>query len=325
MAEENVSTQVQAITEPVALTDNIWTEDQLVEMTFGGQTTKVWPEIAEFFNSRTKAQREYEITRAERDAVVQGEVAKRRLEWLRNMDNDPRMFDQYSTQRQIERELRTADGGIDLRVAESRLLDYTEPSAMQARNRRNRNNPNAWENLKNSTTHPVVRWIVEHTTEYSHEAETILRHLPRDIESIWNVAKEDNDMCSVFDRFMEQAKRAGVLEGLDVNVPVSVKERTALRSYIRRTYGSGYTRELMPRVDRIVNAELEAARAQWQQLDEAYAENIHHNRSEGAKRAAETRRRNREEAAQTEVPEPHAAAQAAAKPAPEPEMVISFS
>jgi predicted RNA-binding protein with PUA domain len=41
------------------------------------------------------------------------------------------------------------------------------------------------------------------------------------------------------------------------------------------------------------------AKAEWQKLDEAHAENVKHNRSEGAKRAAETRRRNREMAIAT--------------------------
>lgn len=277
---------------------NAYDTADLVEIPYHGETRLVYPEIAEFIKALDEAQRDHqrEMAKIHRE-YAEAEYTKR-MDWLSNPANDPRGWDSYSAlgaDRQAHRRAQSA--------AEAKLTDLTSARAYLPRYRHNADNRNLWQELHNKSTHPVVRWIVENCRDYESEALIILQHLPASIDRLWEVAKEDNDMCSVFDDFMIQAKAAGVLEGLDVHVPVSTKERMALRSYIRRTYGSGYTRDLMPRIDRIVKTELDAAKAEWQKLDEAYAENVRHNRSEGARRAAETRRRNREaaESAQADV------------------------
>lgn len=280
------------------LTTNIVTPEELVKITYNGEDRLVYPEIAAFVNAMDGANRERMLKRAEiNKAYFEAEYAAQ-LEYLSNPANNPDLWDSYERLREQRRLQRAA-----LQDADQVYSDLVSARAYSPQHRHNPAHRNLWAELHDTTTRPVVRWIIERCRAYEHEASIILKHLPNSIDRLWEVAKEDNDMCSVFDDFMAQADRAGVLEGLDVHVPASSKERIALRSYIRRNYGSGYTRDLMPRIDRIVKAELDAAKAEWQKLDEAHAENVHHNRSAGARRAAETRRRNREaaESAQADV------------------------
>lgn len=278
--------------------------DELVEITFTNQsgtrvTRRVWPEVARFVNSRAQATIDYRRAQTEYERASQRYVWAKEDEWYADPANlnAPNGFDSYTAQREFRR---TDEGQrLSLREAEQRYYDFLNGGGLRPEHRNNQENPNSWEILRREAEaagHKVIVWIVDNTLEYENEARMILNYLPSNSAELWEIAKEDNNMCEVFDRFMRSAERANVLGDLDAGISASVKEQLALRSYIRRTYGIGYAREIMTHVDRVVRAEREAAdkrlaeaRAEWQGLDEAW-------RSERSRRAAATRRANAEAA-----------------------------
>lgn len=289
--------------------------NDLVEMDDNGDVRKVYPEIAEFFAARKAADLEWVLAQAERTKAVQDVVYEKKVAAILAGTFD--RFDEYAETRAAERQTHTGYA-----TAERKHADFINPARLNSRQRRENGNPSSWEMLT-ASPHKEVKWIAENCIQdNSYEALKILKHLPSTMDELYRIAKDDYDMCGVFDQYFDRAKAAGVLK--DEDMPASAREWMALSNYIRRTYGGGYIRDMNQRIRPIVKAEVEhalaKAKAEWQGMDEARAENISRNRSEGARRAAETRRRNREAAAATtteeapfteEIPQPHAAAQAA--------------
>lgn len=153
--------------------------------------------------------------------------------------------------------------------------------------------------------HPEVKFIAEKCLfadqgeEVERHARTILSILPATTEEIWTKAKAESEMCGVFDRFYDQAEQAGVFQKEGEDPFPGMRELVALRGYVSREFGHNYAARVMEKMHPALKAvkadydrRLEEAKAEWQKQDEAYAENTHRNRSEGARRAAETRRRN---------------------------------
>lgn len=232
---------------------------------------RIYPEVAEYLTSEVRHQR------AEQDARLVAERWWQDTEraMYRAAEDEGRTFDRYGNDAD-DRKYREG------RTRYRELL--TEASRVGRANR----------DLLLNSPHREVKWIAENClfadqgSEVENYARNILAILPATVDEIWEEAKDNRGMCDVFDRFYESAERAGVFN--DGNMPVAYKEMAALRNYVRRTYGHGYARDLMPHVDRIVKAlkdhhdkEMEAAKAEWQGLDEAW-------RSERSRRAAATRR-----------------------------------
>lgn len=275
----------------------------LVKITFAdGQNVTVerdvYPEVAKFVTSRREAAAEHTVTQRRIQRERQRYLWEKEDEWYADPARPQNTFNEYITGRQWDRE-QAQTNGETLFSAENKYNDFMMGSRRGPSHRSNRDNPNSWEILRDEARaagHKEVAWIVDNCLDNEQEAGILVKYLPATIEELWSIAKDNHDMCGVFDRYMERAVNAGVLN--DAELPSALRETRALHSYIRRIYGAGYIQDLMARVKPIVKAEVEAAvakaRAEWQGLDEAYAENVHRNRSEGARRAAETRRRNRE-------------------------------
>lgn len=262
--------------------------NDLVEMDVDGTPRKVYPEIAEFFAARKVAEVEWTRAIVAREKAISDAVHEKKLAAIDAGTYDE--FDRYSTQSQVEREIQSMP-----QERSDKYSDFMEPGRLNSRHRRTHGNPSSWEILT-ASPHKEVKWIAENCIQDNpYEALKILKHLPSTMDELYRVAKDDYEMCGVFDQYFERAKAAGVLK--DEDMPVSAREWMALSSFIRRTYGGGYIRDLNQRIRPIVKAEVEhalaKAKAEWQGLDEARAENIRRNRSEGAKKAAATRAANR--------------------------------
>lgn len=298
------------------------TDAGLVSITFtNGRseqvTREVYPEIAKWQNSRVEAQQAYEVAVRLARRVRQQYLWDKEDEWYRDPANRPNTFDEYVVGRQYDRDTSRSDDPETLRNLEHKYTDFINVGARRPNGRHNVDNPNSWAILHEEAQaagHKTITWIIDNCMDNEHEATIILRYLPAAVEELWEIAKDDHEMCQVFDRYMERAEAAGVLQTGDV--PEALRERRAIRSYLRRVHGTGYIREIMEHVDRIARVEREAAvataRAEWQQLDAAREENIRRNRSEGARRAAETPRRNAE-AAQSVIQAPSDATGASAR------------
>jgi len=246
----------------------------LVDFTNG---RKIYPEVAEYLGTRIKTERDYHdaITKADRD-YQDADMALRR-----KAEDEGRQYDSYGADRDVQRAAR-------------RERDAAYEVATQARHEASR------ELLLNSP-HKEVKWIAEHClfanqgSEVEGYAVAILKILPATVEEIWTEAKDNRGMCDVFDRFFEEADKEGVFT--DGNPMPGYRETAAYRNYIRRNWGNSYARDLQPHLDRIVKAindhhreELAKAKAEWQGLDEARAENATRNRSAAQKAAWDTRR-----------------------------------
>lgn len=296
------------------MSDNTKAEE-LVEITFrDGRnrevTRKVYPEVAKFITSRREGEGEWRRFTREYDRERQ------RIAWEKEDEyyaagNPEGSFDAYSTMRQYDRDRREAR-----HTAERKYYDLIQASALRPRNRNNPDNPNSWETLRQEAEaagHKIVTWLVDHCLDQESEATVIVKYLPATSEELWTIAKEDHEMCEVFDRFMNQATAAGLFK--DEELPASVREVQALRQYVSRNYGRDYIKPLMDRVRPIVKAEVAeavvVARAEWEsELLAKYQEatdmrellrsladshpliQTHLNRSDAARRAAETRRQN---------------------------------
>ncbi len=141
--------------------------------------------------------------------------------------------------------------------------------------------------------HKEVKFIAKECL-FAHEgseieghARTILGILPADTEEIWRVAKEEADMCRVFDQFYQRAESAGVFQKEGEDPFPGMRELAAFRRYIERNHGISSTTRIMERANPAFKAikadydrRLEEAKAAWQRLDEAHAENADRNRSE---------------------------------------------
>lgn len=260
---------------------------------------RIYPEVAEYFRGETARTRAYED--AERTARRYWEDAE--LAMYRAAEDAGRSFDRYHSD--ADRQAYT--------TARNRYREMQE----EARALRD----NGGRDLLLNSPHREVKWIAEHClfagegSEVEGHAKAILKMLPATTEEIWAEAKDNRGMCEVFDRFYEQAEADGIFS--EGEIPAWHRQMAAFRNYIRRNYGSSYVRDFQPHVDRMLKAveedyqrKLAEAKAEWQHQDEAY-------RSEGARKAAETRRRNREAlegAYLGDVPEPVSLVHPARKP-----------
>jgi Skp family chaperone for outer membrane proteins len=253
---------------------------------------RIYPEVAEYF--RTAAESELVHREAYADAEHAYNKAYRRLEHETQISG--RRFDTYSDpDRAAVRALR------DTRTAAfaeaDRVVQTESPRALLLQ-----------------SPHREVKWIAENVLfndrdgEETGHAKTILRNLPMTQEELWKLAKEDRGMCNVFDRYFDRAEAAGVFSG--GHKQAGARELAALRNYIRRNYGGDYMSRFMEQIEPLMKAlradadtKVAEAKAEWQKQDEAYAEQTHRNRSDGARRAAETRRRNAEAEAVAEAPQ----------------------
>lgn len=296
--------------------------EELVEITFrdgrGREVTrKVYPEVAKFTTSRKEAEREWYNFSRQYDRERQRACWAKEDEHYADPANAEGTFDSYNFIREYDRERRQSTLA-DRHTAERKYYDFIQASGLNRRNRNNPDNPNSWEILRQEAEaagHNIVTWLIDHCLDQEAEATTIVKYLPATTEELWKVAKEDHEMCQVFDRFMVQAQAAGLFK--DEELPASVREVQALRQYISRHYGGGNVQPLMERVRPIVKAEVAeavaAARTEWEsELLAKYAEagdmrellrsladghpliRTHLNRSDAARRAAERRRALRE-------------------------------
>jgi hypothetical protein len=259
--------------------------NDLVEMeTKNGEIRKVYPEIAEFFASRKTAEMEWRLYGVEYDKKVNDAVYEKQIVAIAAGQS----FDTYEVREEVQRALHE-----ERRTAETKYNDMI--SSRRARRNNPAGNPNSWEILSKSPRKEVA-WIVDNCMDNESYALTILKYLPATIDELWVIAKDDNNMCGVFDQYFERALAAGVIK--DADISGALREWSALGNYIRRNFGGHAFADVRQRLRPIIKAEvayaLEKAKAEWQGYDEARAENVRRNRSEGAKKAAETRRRNQE-------------------------------
>lgn len=269
--------------------------EELVSAVWQGHQRRMYPEVAAYLATFRNAQRNYEdaIAKAEYD-FRQGERVLRR-----QAEDAGRRWDTYGYEDQARQ-------ARDLR--NSREAAYN--NASNALNEAKRAD---LDTLLNSP-HREVRWIAQtilrdnaDNDEQTGYARDILAILPATTQEIWEEAKDNRGMCDVFDRYYDQAEAAGIFNP-DGTPPLASREISALRNYIRRNYGGSYVSTFMEKINPILKAyqedyeaKLEAAKAEWQGLDEAW-------RSERSRRGAATRAANREV---QEIPEPHPVAQAA--------------
>lgn len=274
-------------------------------------TRQVYPEISKFFTSRKEAEQTYNIEYRKASRARQVHLWEKEDEWYANPENRNGSFDEYSAGRRWDRDETNHESQ---RAVSSRYSDFTNAHARRAGNRTNADNPNSWEILRTEAAaagHKVVVWIIDNCMDNEHEALQILHYLPATPDELWKAAKEDHDMCQVFDSFMAKAEAAGILGPEDI--PGAMREMQALNNYISRNYGSSYTREIKTRILPVVKAnaeyEVKIAREAWEkELLERYAASkdmtellrsladghpliqTHLNRSDAAKAAWDRRR-----------------------------------
>lgn len=303
---------------------------ELVEVTFRNSreeevVRKVYPEVAKFITSRAEARGEFELSKRRLTRERQQYIWDKEDEYYADPTHAAGTFDWYTVGHNWDRERDAAGGG--LRDLEHRYNDFVMGSSFASPDRYRRENPNSWEILRNEARaagHKMVVWLVENCLGSEHEASILVKYLPATVEELWAIAKEDNEMCGVFDRYMEQAIAAGLFANSDI--PASLREQRALRGWLTRTYGSSYARELTPRLKPIIKAEREdavtKARAEWdKELLEKFSASSdmnelirsladghplvqqHLNRSDAAKAAWERRRAQQDQPGQDSAPE----------------------
>lgn len=289
-------------------------KQELVKISFktgrnGEIEREVYPEIAKFIASRREAEQAMRLAQRAASRARQEYIWKKEDEFFADSSHAVEGFDDYNAGREWDRQ------NIDMShsAIERRYVDFTYPSR-----RGHPARPNSWDILHDEAQeagHKEVVWIVDHCLDNNHEASLLLRYLPATVDELWKAAKEDHDMCVVFDRYMEQALAAGVLT--DKDIPAAVREMSAMMNWFRRNFSSASAGEARTHVRRIVAVEREAAvaeaREQWdKELLAKYAASqdmrellrslaqdhpviqTHLNRSDAARRVAEARRANRE-------------------------------
>lgn len=232
-------------------------------------TRLVYPEVEKFHRTMREAGTEWAKARAEVGRERQRYLWLKEDEFYASPTYVPgHAYDSYADGRNWDRERRNS-GGSTMSGLESRYYDFISAGSFSVSNRSRADNPNAWEILRDEAQaagHEVVVWIVENCRNEASEAQMILNYLPATPAELWDAAKEDNRMCEVFDRFMEQACRAGLFK--EHELPAGVREMQALRSYIRRTFGSGYmaefTRSITPIIKANVEHQVKEERERWE-------------------------------------------------------------
>lgn len=232
-------------------------------------TRLVYPELYKFHLSMKEAAVEWAKARVQVQRDRQRYLWQKEDEFYASAGYVPgSVYDSYADGRVWDREQRNNNNDT-VASLESKYYDFISASAFHAYNRNRATNPNAWEILRQEAQeagHEVVVWIVDNCRNESSEAQMILNYLPATPAELWEAAKEDNRMCEVFDRFMEQADRAGLFKENDL--PAGARQMQALRSYIRRTFGSGYmaefTRSITPIIKANVEYQVKEEREQWE-------------------------------------------------------------
>lgn len=254
--------------------------EELVE--YNGR--QVYPEVVAYLNSHKEETRNRQ--RAEHAARYEYDSAVRNLRW--EAEDAGELLSRYGSS-DFSRRYVELDNDLHRKSEEI-----------------GRSTGQAGEALRNSP-HKEVAFIAQHCLfasqgdEVEDHARTILSILPATTDEIWIKAKDDAGMCGVFDRFYQQAEGAGVFQKEGEDPFPGMRELVAFRNHISREYGRSCAAQAMGKVHPALKAiradydkRLEAAKAEWQRQDEAYAEHVHRIRSEAARRGAETRRRNAE-------------------------------
>lgn len=255
--------------------------EELVTQIYRGRERRMYPEVAEYLRTFRTAQRDLEDAQAQ--AEFEFRQGERRLR--REAEDAGRLWDTYSNRDQ-------ANAHRELSRARTRAYDNASAAHRTAQR-------TVLDRLLNSS-HREVQWIAQtilrdraDNDEQTGYARDILAILPATTEQIWAEAKDNRGMCDVFDRYYDQAEAAGIFNA-DGKAVTAAREIAALRNYIRRNYGGSYVGAFMEKLTPILKAyeadytaKLEAAKAEWQGLDEAW-------RSERSRRAAATRAANRE-------------------------------
>lgn len=253
--------------------------EELVE--YNGR--RIYPEVARYLTAREGAQWAY------RRAMLVAEQDRR----LAQLD--------------VEEEATKAGVRLWSSQAESynSRMQQADEAYQQARvtAEAERNRAEGMGDLLNSP-HREVAFIAKHclreqTSEVTGHARTILSHLPAPTEEIWRIAKDEAGMCGVFDSFYQKAEEEGVFVKDGEDPFPALRELVAVRSWVSREYGERYAVRTMNKIEPALRKlhedylrRVEEAKAEWQGLDEAHAENVRRNRSDAARRAADTRRRN---------------------------------
>lgn len=265
--------------------------EELVDHEYRGRQLKIYPEVAEFFRTKAEAERVYRVDELKATSAYQALLNEKKIAWLEaNPTADVYSFPERREMGEVYRQ-----HVAELEAIRGRHGDAIEAHRADPSRRHNRDNPNAWATLRDTTSHKEVKWIMQNTIQNNaHEAEIMLHYLPGTPEELWERGKHDHDFCTVFDQYYTQAEAAGVFSDADVTSMAGFKEFRALQSYMRRELYSTTASNVGQRVSKIMaimrdahKAELEAAKAEWQGLDEAW-------RSERSRRAAATRAANRE-------------------------------
>lgn len=290
-------------------------KQELVTVTFrNGRnqevTREVYPEIATFITSRLEAEGQFYAAQRLARRARQQYIWDKEDEFYADLGRTGMAFDASMAGRDWDR----ANPEDTSRRSEERYMDFVNGSARDSANRHRREHPNSWEILRSAAQaagHKEVVWLVDHTLSDEYEATILVKYLPATVEELWEIAKDDHEMCHVFDRYMELAEEAGVFS--DTPVPASLREQRALRNWLRRTYGDRYARDIIPQLKPAFRAEREdavaTARAEWdKELLDRYAASKdlsellrsladghplvqqHLNRSDAAKAAWERRR-----------------------------------
>lgn len=268
-------------------------EEELVK--FGNRM--VYPEIAEYFELRRKAQFAYDEAIAEAEHAYNKTARAKRFAWAQ--ENPHSTWDSYRQS--------THTGGLlvqdwqDRGIAQRAAEETYSAAQLKARA------------LLSESKHPMVAWIANHTlADYEDYSESVLKVLPaKDTAEIWQV-KENTRACGEFDRLFYAAEAAGVFSG---KPSVAGREIAAVTNWISRNLGGGYVSDFLRHLNPVMKrfeedkekaladakAAFELEKAEWQKLDEAHAENATRNRSEAAKAAWARRKAEAEESAKTVV------------------------
>lgn len=225
-------------------------------------TRPVYPEVAKFIASREEARVQYEVDMRAADRAKTLWLWEKEDAYYADPSHVSGTYDNWNDARSYERDPSNGQS------RQSIDREYNHFVRGSGRNSSTEERPNSWAVLRQEASaagHKTPVWIIDNCMDNEHEAFIIMQYLPATIEELWTIAKEDHEMCGVFDRYMERAEAAGILR--DGDVPAALREMRALQSYIRRTFGGNYIREFMQRVNPIVKTELEAAKAdavkQW--------------------------------------------------------------
>lgn len=250
--------------------------EELVSASWQGRQRRMYPEVATYLATFRNAQRIYE------DAIAKAEYDFRQAERVlrREAEDAGERWDTYSNMDQSRK-------ARDIRSARDTAYNAASDALNDAKRA----------DLAGllESPHREVQWIAQtilrdqaDNDEQTGYARDILAVLPATTEQIWEEAKDNRGMCDVFDRYFDLAEAAGIFSS-DGTPPTASREIAALRNYIRRNYGGSYVSNFMEKLTPILkayredyDAKLEAAKAEWQGLDEAW-------RSERSRRGAATR------------------------------------